>query len=80
MEAFSLRNGVKTKGEGAHRELIENVAKEMPLTEKNRIFLQNLRDIRNRISYEGYSVDENFFEIHEKNIREIITLFSIDTV
>ena len=43
LEAATLIRGVKTSGEGAHRELINWVAKDNRLDEHTRLFLQQLR-------------------------------------
>lgn len=52
LEAITLSKGIKIKGKCAHRELINTVANEGHITEKERHFLQNLRDLRNKINYE----------------------------
>jgi hypothetical protein len=67
MEAVSLSQGVKLKGEGAHQ-----VVKSQGLGEQTRMFLQKMRDYRNRISYEGFMVHSNYIELNEKMIGEII--------
>jgi hypothetical protein len=59
MEAITIKNGIKAKGEGAHQELIDFISKEYGLNEQNRIFLQQMRDYRNRISYEGFMISKN---------------------
>lgn len=72
MEALILSTGVKIKGEGAHKELIDYVAGECDFDEKTRLFLQQMRDYRNRISYEGFMVHENYIGLNEKTIKETI--------
>ena len=42
LEAITSRNGIKIKGEGAHQELIDYVARQYNLDEKTRQFLQAL--------------------------------------
>lgn len=72
LEATTLQKGVKIKGEGAHQELIDYVAKEHKMNEQTRQFLQQLRDYRNRISYEGFIITQNFIHINRQRIRIII--------
>src|SRR3989344_6845039 len=69
MEAISLTKGIKFKGDGAHQELIEYIVKEYDFSEQERIFLQQIRDYRNRISYEGFMINENFIISNDKKIQ-----------
>ena len=78
MEACALKMGIKIKGEGAHQELIDYVSKQFKFSEHTRIFLQQMRDYRNRISYEGFMINKNYIELNEKRIKDIIgRLFSL---
>ncbi len=61
-ESLSLLEGVKFKGEGAHFELINHICERYGVSSSNRQFLQDLRDYRNRISYEGFSISQKFIE------------------
>ena len=72
LEAIASKDGVKARGEGAHQELIDYVSKKYKLTEQTRRFLQQLRDLRNRISYEGFMVKESFIKSNKEKIEEII--------
>ena len=72
MESLLLIEGTKIKGEGAHQELIDYVYKKYNLSESSRIFLQEMRDFRNRISYEGFMVNENYIKVNIKKIEDII--------
>ena len=72
MESLTFKQGVKIQGEGAHKELIDHISKEYHLEEKERIFLQQLRDYRNRISYEGFSINKNYITQHKRKIETII--------
>ena len=72
MESFSLRNGIKIKGEGAHQELIEYISKEIPFDEQTRRFLQQMRIYRNRISYEGFNINKNYILSNQRMILKII--------
>ena len=76
MEAYTLRKGVKIKGEGAHKELIEHVSNELQLSEKDRLFLQQMRDYRNRIAYEGFFIHKNFIKLNKEKIITIIDRLS----
>ena len=72
MEAFTLREGIKVKGEGAHQELVDYIAKQQKIDEQMRQFLQQMRDYRNRISYEGFMIHKNYIDLNKAIIRRII--------
>lgn len=72
MEAKLLEIGLKIKGEGAHLELINHVADLGILSESERVFLQEMREYRNNINYEGMSVHLNYLKINERKIVQII--------
>lgn|SRR3989338_11019919 len=72
LEALTLREGIKIKGEGAHQELIDYAAKQKDITEHMRQFLQEMRDYRNRISYEGFMVNRNYIALNRELIKGII--------
>jgi|SRR3989338_745437 len=72
IEAITLRGGTKVKGEGAHQELIDYAAKEKKIDEHMRVFLQQMRDYRNRISYEGFMVNENYIKLNKEIIERIV--------
>ncbi len=72
LEAIGAKQGVKTVGEGAHQELIDHIARSTKLPEQTRLFLQQLRDHRNRISYEGFFINENFITQNQQKIEDII--------
>jgi len=74
LEAIALKEGSKAKGEGAHQELIDYIAKQQNINEQNRQFLQQLRDYRNRISYEGFMVNQEFITKNHQRIKTIIDL------
>ncbi|MFH1590292.1 MAG: hypothetical protein ABIC95_00025 [archaeon] len=73
LEAVSLNRGIKTSGEGAHKELIDWVTKESGLGEGVRQSLQKLREYRNRIAYEGFMVKSDYIIRNKKKMREIIS-------
>ena len=72
IEAITVKEGIKVKGEGAHQELIDYVAKQNKINEQMRQFLQQMRDYRNRISYEGFMIHKNYIELNKAVIRGII--------
>ncbi|MEK6876425.1 MAG: hypothetical protein AABX63_03370 [Nanoarchaeota archaeon] len=72
MEALTLKEGIKIKGEGAHQELIDYTAKNYGFDEQTRQFLQQMRDYRNRISYEGFIVHKNYIALNRGKIKGII--------
>jgi len=72
MEAIALLDGIKTKGEGAHQELIDYVAKKEKLEEQSRQLAQQMREYRNQISYEGFNISKNYIQLNEEKIKELI--------
>ena len=75
MESTSLKEGIKFKGEGAHQELIDYIIKQKKMSEQKRQFLQQMRDYRNRISYEGFMIQSNYIDLNLEMIQKIINLF-----
>lgn len=76
IEALTLKKGLKIKGEGAHQELIDYIAKQGYIDEQTRQFLQQMRDYRNRISYEGFAIHKNYVRLNKEKIEKIIKLIS----
>ena len=72
MEALGLVNGIKTKGEGAHQELIDYIAKQYDFDDQTRQLLQQMRTYRNRISYEGFMIHKNYINLNQEKIKNII--------
>ena len=72
LEALTLQEGIKIKGEGAHQELIDYLVKQKKIDEQTRQFLQQMRDYRNRISYEGFMIHQNYITLHKERIQKII--------
>lgn len=72
MDALSLTTGVKISGEGAHKELIDYIAQEYKLEESFREFIQQMRQYRNRITYEGFMINENYVKLNKTKINKII--------
>lgn len=78
MEAITLPNGIKFKGDGSHKELIDYVSKIHNLGDQTRQFLQEMREYRNRISYEGFMIHQNYITLNLEKIKRIIkTLLNI---
>lgn len=71
-EALILREGIKIKGEGAHQELVDYIAKQKKIDEQTRQFLQQMREYRNRISYEGFMIHKNYIDMNKEKIQKII--------
>jgi hypothetical protein len=72
MEALTIKVGIKARGEGAHQELIEYLFKQSIINEQTRQFLQQMREYRNRISYEGFMVHKNYIYLNKEKIQGII--------
>jgi len=74
MDAIASAKGIKFRGEGAHQELINHICKTCQQNESTRIFLQELRDYRNRIAYEGFSVTSKYIKANSNRIEKIISV------
>lgn len=72
MESIVFIEGIKFKGDGAHFELINYICESYNFKFSQKMFLQEMREYRNRISYEGFSVKVSYIEDNEKKINEII--------
>ncbi|MBD3361657.1 hypothetical protein GF358_02575 [Candidatus Woesearchaeota archaeon] len=75
MDAIASIEGIKFRGEGAHQKLIDYICQKYKQNESIRIFLQELRDYRNRIAYEGFSVTKEYIKTNSEKIEKIITTF-----
>ncbi len=72
LEALLYIEGVKMKGESSHYETIEYACEKYNFGEGIRVFLQEMRDYRNRFSYEGFSVQESYIRLNKKRIDDIV--------
>lgn len=72
MESLLYLEGIKMKGEGAHYETIEYVCKEYKFSEASRTLLQDMREYRNRVAYEGFNIPENYVRLNNKQIKQIL--------
>lgn len=73
MEALSSLDGAKIKGEGAHQFIIDYVCDKYKFNAATKIFIQEMRDYRNKISYEGFNVKAIYIKTNVKRIEEIIS-------
>ena len=71
METLSCLKGVKFKGDGAHQELIDFICKEYNFHESDRLFSQQLRDFRNKISYEGLDINQEYLIQNDEKIQKL---------
>ena len=76
MEALALLDGIKTRGDGAHAELINYLAKTKHINEQERKFIHQLREFRNKVQYEGVEIKKNYLILHEDRIIKIIMKLS----
>ena len=68
-----LLDGYKTYGEGAHKKLIEYLeANYKEFTKYEISLIDNLRNIRNKIAYDGFFVKKDYIERKKKDIDLII--------
>ena len=72
LEAIAISMGKKVKGRGAHAQLISLICDEFGIDKSSEEFLQSLRKYRNRISYEGFFIDDNYLDRNEEKIRDMI--------
>lgn len=72
LDALALTQNHKIKGEGAHQKLIEFIATTKTIDEKTRIFLQDLREYRNKINYEGYNIKKEYITENQEIIEKTI--------
>ncbi|VVB81039.1 Uncharacterised protein [uncultured archaeon] len=79
MEAITSIEGLKFKGEGAHQELIDHICTAHKQDESIRIFLQELREYRNRIAYEGFTVTDDYIKTNSDKIETIISTLTVLT-
>lgn len=72
MESLTSADGVKIKGEGAHQMIIDYVCGKYKFNTAATRFLQEMRDYRNKISYEGFSIKASYIKTNAQRIEEII--------
>jgi len=63
ISVIALMEGYTTTGEGAHKDLIDFITKEYNEIDKHEsILIDDLRVIRNRVSYDGFFVKPDYLE------------------
>jgi len=72
LSAFLLTQGLKTVGEYAHKELIEESGRLNLLEESKLLIIDDLRIKRNKSSYEGKEIEKEYLDNHEKELKTII--------
>ncbi len=72
ISAIMLADGYKTYGEGAHKSAIGLVCQKYELKEHETRMIEDLRILRNKISYDGYFVDEDYLNRNSIRISDII--------
>ena len=78
LEAINSLEGIRIKGDGAHQATIDHVCRNEHLSEADRIFLQEIREYRNRTSYEGFTIPPEYIMQNNRRIMGIISrLFRI---
>jgi len=73
LSVILLLDGYKTYGEGAHKKLIEYLETNYKEFSKYEISLiDNLRNTRNKIAYDGFFVEKDYIERKKRDINEVI--------
>ena len=74
ISVIALLDGFKTQGEGAHKELIDYLKENYHSFNEQEINLvDDLRNKRNRIAYDGFFVNEEYIERNNNLIIKVIT-------
>ena len=78
LSVILLLDGYKTYGEGAHKKLIDYLNMNYKEFNRSEIYLiDDLRNTRNKINYDGFFVDKNYIERKIRTIKEIIEKLKI---
>lgn len=72
IDLILLCKGYKSRGEGAHEEVITFAYQSGVLTVQEHLLANELRKMRNRISYEGFFVDYDYFLRKKKDVASLI--------
>ncbi|MFP4403763.1 MAG: hypothetical protein ACLFPJ_05410 [Candidatus Woesearchaeota archaeon] len=72
IEALFSMKGIKFRGDGAHIETIDEAKNQGYISESDRVFIQQIRSMRNRHKYEGFSISIDFVLRNEDKILKII--------
>ncbi len=74
MTAVALLDGYKSEGEGAHKKLIEYIEIKYKEFKKHEIqTIDDMREKRNRIYYEGLFLPEDYLDKRREDIKSAIT-------
>ena len=73
-----LLDGYKTYGEGAHKEQIDYIKENYKQFKEHELnLIYELRDLRNRIAYDGFFVNVDFLKRKKKYIVELVEKLKI---
>jgi hypothetical protein len=72
IEGLLSIKGIKFRGDGAHIETIDEAKNQGFILESERVFIQQIRNLRNRHKYEGFSISKDFVLRNEEKILNII--------
>lgn len=75
--AILLTEGLKSIGENAHKELIDNLSKYKELTQEEIFIMQDLRIKRNKSSYEGKPINQDYLSAKIEHLKKIIEKLKI---
>lgn len=72
IDILLLLQGYKTFGEGAHEECISFAHKQSKLTTTEYVLANDLRKLRNKITYEGFFVNYDYLKRNKIAIDELV--------
>ena len=72
IEALNSLEGIKFIKEGAHFHSINYICSKYSFKEVDRELLQELREYRNRIAYEGFNIKTNYIQENKIRIEYLI--------
>lgn len=70
--ALILLEGLKTTGDGAHKDLIDYLINYKEFSEGDLVFMNDLRIKRNNSSYDGKKIDSSYLINNKPKILELI--------
>jgi hypothetical protein len=71
-ESYAFLQGVRFRGEGAHKELMAFVSDAYRLAPADAALLDELRQLRNQIMYEGLELPTRYISNTEEKIKKLI--------
>lgn len=72
LDALNILDGIKFKGEGAHIESINYACEKYKINDADKQLINDMREYRNRISYEGFNIKPSFIEQNYERIERLI--------